>query len=292
MNARREGFTLAELLVVAVMGTIILTAVYQTLVSQERSVRQSYAIVGTNQNLRTAMMVLTSDLREVSATDSDLLSADSTSIVYRAMRKAGMVCQSDTITGNWVDVIYWGDAFAAGDSVLVYADGANASSANDDGWLARPISAVGTTSEALCTANPIDVANVQRLTLGTAATSTIRPGALIRSWKSVRYAIQNSGTEGNLVLAEGGDASTGPTTAIVEDLGTIANGGLRFRYWDTTRTALTFPISAARRNTIGRIQIKLLGKAVGAGSGRAGTIREYSDSLVTNVYLRGNRKLQ
>lgn len=291
MKARREGFTLAELLVVAVMGTIILGAVYQTLVSQERSVRQSYAIVGTNQNLRTAMMVLTSDLREVSATDGDIVTADSVQIIYRAQRKAGVVCASDTTTGAWVDVVYFGDAFSASDSVLVYADGANAESANDDGWLSRVASSVGGTAN--CVGNPISATAIQRITFTAAATSTIRPGALIRSWVRVRYALQNSGTEGNLVRGEGADATpSGSSTPIVEDLGTISEQGLRFRYWDTTRTAITNLTTQAQRNTIGRIQIKLRGKAVGAGSGRTGTVREYSDSLVTNVYLRGNRKLQ
>src|SRR5688572_28064624 len=131
MQARREGFTLVELLVVAVMGTIVLAAVYQTVVVQQQSMRQSYAIVGTQQNVRTAVQVLTSDLHEVSATDSDITRADSISIGYRAMRKAGVVCDSDTVSNSWVTVATLGDAFANADSVLLYSDGPSASMLDD-----------------------------------------------------------------------------------------------------------------------------------------------------------------
>ena len=295
MQSRREGFTLAELLVVAVMGTIILGAVYQTLVSQERSVRQSYAIVGTQQNVRTAMLVLTSDLREISATDSDILAADSVSITYRALRKAGIVCDSDSATGTWVDVLSMGDPFVQDDSIMVYADNGNASSANDDTWINSVVSSVSTSTATLCTGNPITNATIQRLVLAIPSPDTIRPGGLVRSWTRVMYRLDNaSATEGNLVRAEGANVGTGTVTALVEDLSPIAGQGLRFRYWDTARVAIPYTslTTQANRNTIGRIQVKVRGWAVGAGTGRSGTVREFSDSLVSNIYLRGNRKLQ
>jgi len=42
MNARRQGFTLVELLVVTLIGSVVLTAVYQTLTIQERSDGDSF----------------------------------------------------------------------------------------------------------------------------------------------------------------------------------------------------------------------------------------------------------
>ena len=288
MKSRRDGFTLVELLVVAVIGSIVLASIYQTLVIQEKSVRQSYAIVGTQQNVRTAIQVLTSDLREISATDADITQADSLSITYRALRKAGVICDSDTISGGWVTVAYWGDAFVSPDSVLVYADGPNPTSAADDRWL--PVQVNGTAASTDCAGNPISP-NVQRLTFNPALTLLVRPGGIIRSFVPVRYRIANNGNEGQLERAEGTDITSGVYTPLVEDLSTIANQGLRFRYWDSARVAMTGTnlTFQANRNTIARIQVKVRGSAIG---GTTGNNREFTDSLVSNIYLRGNRKLQ
>lgn len=278
----REGFTLVELLVVTVIGTIILASVYQTIVVQQQSVRQSYAIIGTQQNVRTAIQVLTSDLREVSGTDGDVTAADSISIAYRALRKAGVVCESDTTGGNWLSVAYVGEAFAAPDSLLIYADGPTRS-ANDDIWIRSSVSSVAPTTD--CAGNPIST-NVLRINLAPAASSIVRPGGLIRSFVPVRYRLTDSGTEGHLVRVEGPDS-----VAIVEDLTPMAGQGLRFRFWDTAQVAIPVAnlASQATRNTIGRIQVKVRGSAIG---GATGVNREFSDSLVSTIYLRGNRKLR
>ena len=290
MKSRRAGFTLVELLVVAVIGTIVLASVYQTLIIQEKSVRQSYAIAGTQQNVRTAMQVLSSDLREVSATGGDIVDADSTSITYRALRKAGVVCNVDP-SGNWIDVARVGDAFVNGDSIFIFAEGANNASASDDSWVINTVNNVAASFS--CIGFPVS-STIQRVHLATPLTATVRSGGLIRSWVNVLYTLQDVGGEGHLMRATGASVATNSTTAIIEDLSTSAAAGLRFRYWDTLRVAInpnTIDDAAeqANRNRIGRIQIKVTGTAVGAGT--AGATRMFSDSLVANVYPRGNRKL-
>ena len=283
MQSRRSGFTLVELLIVALIGSIVLGAAYQTIIVQQKTIRQSFAIVGTQQNVRTAMQVLTSDLREISATDGDITRADSVSIGYRAMRKAGVVCASDTTGGTWIVVGTLGDAYAAGDSLLIYADGTNPGM-TDDSWIRNRVSSVA--SSTLCPAHPM-VTVTQRVNLTTVATAMVRPGGMVRSFVPVLYRITNVGNEGHLFRGEGAD-----TVPIVEELSTVANQGLRFRYWDTARVQITSSAlaSQAQRNQLGRIQVKLRGTAVGSGSTVA--TREFSDSLVTNVYLRGNLKLR
>jgi prepilin-type N-terminal cleavage/methylation domain-containing protein len=284
MQSRRGGFTLAELLIVALIGSIVLGTAYQTIIVQQKAIRQSYAIVGTQQNVRTAMQVLTSDLREISATDADITRADSVSIGYRAMRKAGVVCVSDTTSGTYVVVATIGDAFVAGDSLLVYADGAG-TGMTDDRWIQTTVSSVA--SSTLCPSHPL-VSSIQRINFASPATLMVRPGAMVRSFVPVLYRITNVGNEGHLIRGEGPD-----TVAIVEDLSTIANQGLRFRYWDTARVQISSSALAAsqsQRNMLSRIQVKLRGTAVGGSSAVA--TREFSDSLVTNVYLRGNLKLR
>jgi prepilin-type N-terminal cleavage/methylation domain-containing protein len=283
MQSRRGGFTLVELLIVALLGSIVLGAAYQTIIVQQKTIRQSYAIVGTQQNVRTAMQVLTSDLREISATDGDITRADSVSIGYRAMRKAGVVCDSDTSSGGWILVATLGDPFVQNDSLLVYTDGPLPTTM-DDVWVPNRAGSVNTSGS--CAGHPLS-STIQHINLSTPSAAKIRPGGVIRSFVPVLYRITNSGNEGQLIRGEGAD-----TLAIVEDLSTIANQGLRFRYWDTMRVQITSSAlsSQTQRNQLGRIQIKLRGTAVGAGSTVA--TREFSDSLVTNVYLRGNHKLR
>lgn len=281
MNTRRAGFTLVELLVVMTIAGIVLAAVYQTLITQERSVRQSYAMIGVQNTTRTALEVISSELREISATDGDLVRADANSIRFRGMRKGGVVCANDP-SFNWLDVVELGGAFVDGDSVMLFSDGPNPNSGTDDSWIARRITTVQSTAN--CAGNPIS-SNARRLNFAVPATNVI-PGALARSFVHVGYRLVDVGAKGHLFMIQAGDS-----VPLVEDLATVANEGLRFRYWDST--GVTVPVAnlttAATRNTVARIQVKVRATMVG---GQTGNNRMHSDSLVSTVFLRGNQKLR
>jgi len=276
MQSRRQGFTLVELLIVMLLGSLVLGAVYQTLISQQRSTRQTYAIIETQQNTRVGIELLASDLREISATDGDLLDASATSIRYRAMRKAGVVCA--IVSGTEVDVVEIGEPFVANDSVYVFSDGANANSAIDDSWVRAGVQSVGTGS---CTGHPIGT-TIRRLTFSATIANVIR-GAPVRGFNQVGYRILDQNSAGVLYRMQAGDS-----VAIIEDLRPAAQQGLRLRYWDTAGVAITSNLSS-RLNEVGRVEVKLTGSMVGGGTGNN---RQYTDSLVTTVFLRGNRKLR
>ena len=74
--------------------------------------------------------------------------------------------------------------------------------------------------------------------------------------------------------------------AVVDSLVSIANEGLRLQYYDSAGTQIT-PSTSALRANIMRIEIKARSGFVG---GQTGNRRVYSDSLVGNVYLRGNKR--
>ena len=283
MNPRRSGFTLVELLVVIVIGAIVLTAVYQTLITQERSIRQSYAIIGTQQNVRTAIQVIGADLREVSATDNDITAATNNSISLRALRKAGVVCAADA-TNGWLDVAELGDPFLGGltpDSVWIYNDGANPMSGLDDTWTRALINNVSNPT-GVCTGNPVST-NVRRLHIASSLTG-VAAGALIRSFTPVSYALVNSGGKGVLQRTQ-----DGTTVNLVEDLATTANRGLVLTYWDTTGTVIPSGSLSSSLNTIGRIQVIARGTMVG---GQTGNNRNFTDSLFTTIQMRGNWRLR
>ena len=283
MKSRQAGFSLAELLIVVVLGALIMGSIYQMVIMQDRTTREQYAIIETQQNARIALSVLTSDLKEISAADGDVVAADSTDITFRALRKAGVVCTKDP--GNsYIDVGELGDTFVAGDSVLVFADGTNASSSSDDTWLALRVSSV---SLGVCAPNLLNATIVRRLNFAGTPLTNVQIGALVRSFKPLRYRIVNNGEWGQLMRTE-----DGTETAIIDKLATDADGGLRLRYFNEAGTAIatnTLNV-AANRALIMRMQVKVRGKGVSQVS-RSGQNR-YQDSLVTNVYMRGNVRTQ
>jgi prepilin-type N-terminal cleavage/methylation domain-containing protein len=281
MQARRSGFTLVELLMVVFVGALVLAAVLQTLSTQDRSVRHSYAVIGTQQNSRTAIDVLTSDLREVSATDGDILAADSVFISIRALRKAAVVCDVDP-SGGYVEVAEVGDRFIGGDSVLIFADGPIEDAATDDSWLPRGLTS--TPAALTCTTSPIS-SSLRRLNVSPALPMPgVWPGALVRSWVPVHFRLVDNGTMGVLTRVEAPDS-----VPLVTRLAPISRQGLRFRFWDTLNVAMPYNTLNANLNSIGRIQVKVLATGIGGVSGAG---REISDSLVSTIQLRGNRKLR
>ena len=285
MNSRSGGFSLAELLVVVILGALIMGSIYQMVIMQDRTTREQYAIIETQQNARTALAVLTSDLKEISAADGDVTAADSTSISFRALRKAAIACAVDP-SDTYLDVGEFGDTFVVGDSVLVFADGASTATSSDDAWLPLQVRSVGV---GLCIgSNPLNAAVVRRITFnGTTPVANVEVGALVRSFRPTRYRITDSGEWGQLMRTEGNTE-----VAIIDRLATTNDGGLRLRYFDEAGTAITSAElqTAANRARIMRLQVKVRGKGVSTATS-TGTNR-FQDSLVTSVYMRGNVRTQ
>lgn len=276
MNSRAQGFSLAELLVVTLVGSIVLGAVYQTMTTQSRANRQQMAIVTTQQSARTGIDVLMSELREVSARNGDIFSATGTSIRFRALQKAGIVCDKDYANNNRLDVAYRGTAFGL-DSVLIFTDN-GATSALDDSWTTHWVST--TDNSSTCTFPGM---TTERLHFASATLGGVQPGALVRSFRVVEYQIVDAG-DGAILRRT--DLATNTSVDIAESLATTANQGLRLRYFNGAGAEIT-PSSQALREQIMRIEVKVRARAIG---GQTGANREFSDSLVNQVFLRGNYK--
>jgi prepilin-type N-terminal cleavage/methylation domain-containing protein len=287
MNSRSQGFTLVELLVVILIGTVVLGAVYQTLASQERSNRQQTAFVIVEQANRMGLGVITNDLREVSAVGGDVYAADSVSIQFRAYRKAGVTCTKDYGSNGWLDVLTIGSTFTAGDSIAVFTEGANKASALDDGWGIGGVTSVGTGN---CTGYPA-FGTQQRVNTSSAIVSVADSGALVRSYEIIGFRLANYSTTGGGILYRmkypASTSSPTDSVPIVEDLANISEGGLRLRYFNLAGTEIN-PNTAALRATIMRIQVKVTGRYTGGASSSA--LRMLKDSLVGQVFLRGNEK--
>ena len=281
MNTQRPGFTLAETLVVTVLGAVVMSSIYQMVNIQERTTRHQHAVISTSDNAQAGLAVIANDLKEISAREGDVLAADSLSIRFRALRQTGVICNKDVANG-WVDVWELGGAFEGGDDIFVYEEGLNPDSPNDDQWLTMTIASV---SAGACGANPLGVTSTRRLNVGGAPFTNVALGGLVRAFMETRYRLVDSGEWGQLLRTE-----EGTETPIIEQLATGDEGGLRLRYFDSTGVAIPLANLDARLSEIMRIQLKVAGKAVTSAS--ASGDNRWRDSLLSQVYLRGNARGQ
>ena len=152
MTRDRRGFTFVELIVVAVLGTLVVGAILQVLITNQRIYTAQAATVSGQQSTRMALEVLFNELREVSPADGDILLMTEDSVRVRLMRKFGAVCAVDLSIADPVLTIVrlsnifgmdGSNVFDAGDSVFVYADNEEDTRA-DDVWVPASVTAVDT----------------------------------------------------------------------------------------------------------------------------------------------------
>lgn len=262
-NSTRAGFTLAELLVAVVLGTIVTGSALEVLVTNQRISTNQTMQVTAQQSLRAGTDILTQEFRELSASGGDLLSMDSTSISTRSMGALGFVCALDLSGIPRLDVRSMGKSFSAGDSVLVYVEGVG--SAGGD-WISGLVSTV--VSSTACGS----ATSAQRITLpGMADTLTVIPvsvGAPVRSFRNFSYSLELIGGDWHLARTTSGgnpELFAGPFLGPNQ-------GGLTFDYLDRLGTPTSVGTDVA--------QIRI---TVRARSGPSGGV---SDSISSLVYLR------
>ncbi len=265
MSRDRRGFTLTELIIVAVLGSLLIMVALQVLITNQRTYTAQSAQIQGQQALRAAMDVLSAELREVSARGGDIISMSSNSITVRSMRNFGVACAVAPATPS-VTVLRVGTWFAVGDSVFVFADNRENIS-TDDKWLALRVSAVDTT--AACGTSP-----ASRLTFsGQAAkfaADSVRVGAPVRSF--VRY------TYG--MVTESGDTYLGRTPAggsAAPMVGPLKpSNGIEFTYLDSL--GATTSVTTNVRQIVVKVR---------TASGVLNSLGELvADSLTGRIYTR------
>jgi prepilin-type N-terminal cleavage/methylation domain-containing protein len=276
MSARRDGFTLVELMVVTLLLALVLGAVYRTLTVQEETYRAGGAVIQGQETLRTALGILESELREVSTTGSDIggpdiRAADPDSVVFRAARKVSFICDISR-NEKWIVTASEGDPIARGDSLLIFVDG-DSLRWQDDAWDPSLASDVATTSSSACAARFPGLA-VQTVKLPVAQDlSGVRLYSPVRTFDWVTYTLQRYARplDWSLVRRTPKDGKT------VFLLGGLAppGEGLRFEYFDELGNPTSVGSEVARM----RIGVTVAERA------RA---HMPAQSLTTNLYLRNN----
>ena len=265
----RRGFTLVELLVVAVIGAFVLTGMYNVVITNQRAFTVHSAEVSTQQTVRAGLAVMLGELREVS-TAGDLIVAGSDSIQIRSMERLGLVCALDYPLSR-LTLRRVGDWFENGDSVFVFADN-NPSSRADDVWLIGTVQTVDTT-----TACP-DGSAAQNLSVPSMAAAmsvdSVRMGAPVRSFERYTYGLADIGSGFGWFLSRWQPGS--PVEPLIGPLQGPAQDGLEFEYFDENGAA-TFVAADARQV---RVTLRTDSPVTKQTGGYVG------DSISARVFLR------
>ncbi len=268
MKRERAGFTLVEMIVVVVLGTLLIAAALDVLITDQRTFTVQDAQIQGEQTTRSALGVLTGELRQVSARGGDLLDMGASSITIRAARKFGIVCGIVRTNPPVITVLKVGSWFADNDSVYIFADN-NSSISSDDAWIRAQVTAVDTTS--ICNLEPAQALNFngQAALFGTG--DSVSTGAPVRSFVDHTYGLMTY--QGKTYLGRS-DGTAGTPSPLVGPLD--SSSGLQFAYLDSLGAVTT------TSTDVRMIQITI--KTSSPVTNAAGN--PVSDSTTTVVYTR------
>ncbi len=259
----RRGFTLVELMIVAVLGAIVVGATYEIMLSSQRAHTIQTAQIQGQQTVRAGLDILFHELREISPSEGDILTMGSDQIEIRAMRAFGLVC-GVSATGSPLRVKKIGRFFADGDSIVVFADN-DPDISSDDTILFGAVTSLDST-DTCSGADTAQSITVPALALAL-ANDTVRIGAPVRGFSVYTYGLFL--VDGDYYLGRESGVTTSPL------VGPLAPNGVSFIYMDALGNVTTDPLAVAQ------IEVTLLSRS------RVVTQRgPVADSLTTVIYLR------
>jgi prepilin-type N-terminal cleavage/methylation domain-containing protein len=232
---RTSGFTLIELMVTLGLLSFVCAVVYRVLVNNQRLFVSQAQRIDANQNLRAAVTVLTAELRELDASDGDIVGPlEPTRLEIRAMRWVGFVCDARG-PEVWVrEALFFGQrGVAIDDSVFIYYD-RNPATWTDDGWVVgKPVAAVPGQCPDGHAATRLTVAF--DVTRGPDA-SAIPLGAPVRGFERATYRLYRPAGDTAWYV---GVQSAGST--IQPFAGPVLERGLAFTYFDSAGVGAPAP---------------------------------------------------
>ena len=287
----RHGFALPELLVAMTLLLIVSGTIFSLLNNTQRVSRAQAERVDLQGNLRAGALIVPAELRMLgydsvpgSATvRSDIVAMGPDSIMFRAVRASGIVCQIalNAVTVDTAASRYYSATrlpVAGGRDRLMLFFELDPASPADDRWVAdRPITSVapGTCAAAYGSRPALELGTSLDYT-GHADSLTL--GSPFRTYELMVYRVYRSGSNYYLGArsVSAGEAGFQPL------LGPLAAGGFRLDYYDSTGTA-----SALQPADVRTVQVTLVGQSdqrvAGTGVGSAAIA---IDSVVTRVTLR------
>lgn len=263
LAAGSAGFTVVELLIAALVGTILMGAVVQVLVSNQRiSIVHREQVTG-HQTVRAGVDLLGQELREVSAGGGDLLTMEAQRVAFRALRAQGVACEVGVGGGTTLRVAVMTRPFEENENLYVFADD-DPERTDDDAWFSTQVQAVS--GGEACGVDGIRAQDLTISGLSQAQMDRIRVGAQVRSWEEVEYEVRSVDGDPYLVRVQNG---TGARL-----VGPLA--GLTFTYLDAAGNA------TATATQVATVRIAL--RTASSATNPLG--QQVADSLATIVHLR------
>jgi prepilin-type N-terminal cleavage/methylation domain-containing protein len=277
----RRGLTLVELLISLVIATVVLAAEYRVLVGARDLARSQAAVLGVRQNLRAAVLVISSELRDASPSGGDLVAISDTAFTVKAARVLTVVCAApasddDRLVVRAEPLAGFRALDPERDSLLVFREG-DPFTEQDDSWENFGLVSTGS---ATCA----DSAPGTRLTLtpsspGDTALNGVSIGAPVRAFETVRYRLYQD-AEGVWWLGVRG-LSGGAWSATSPIAGPLRPAdGVRFVWLDAGELPA---VSAAEARAV---EVTLRGRSRDPVRRRAGPPQPYEDSLVLRLTMR------
>jgi prepilin-type N-terminal cleavage/methylation domain-containing protein len=309
-HLNRRGLSLVELLVALVLLGIVTAALYRVLVNNQRIYDSQTQRIDLQQNIRAATTVIPADLREIDASEGDIISASGTDITFRAMRWMGIACSapvtgpSDLVETPVLTLTIMNQKLVGqrtpvvGDSVLIRYEG-DEGSRLDDGWVPGLINGI---VNANCPAGqPYNGTPGLQLIVGAQMrrndappalktpnhTNSIYTGAPVRGFITARYSLYQPAGDTSWYVG-----LTRGASVIQPIIGPVLPNGLSFSYFnDTTAPALN-PALANDLPRVGSIVFTLRARTQRQVRGQVGTssLTSIIDSVSVRVSLRNNRR--
>ena len=251
---------------------VVATVLFRMLASNQRIYQSQTQLIDRRQSIRAAEAILPAELRELDATDGDIIAFSPTSITLRAMRQLGFVCAAPRpdmarVAIRASPLFGLRDFDPETDSLLVYAPGED-----DGGWVPGPLSSIG--------GGTCDDGSSARL-LGTtlAASAGAAMGAPVRGFEVVTYRLYRA-SDGQWQIG----LATGRGGAIQPLIGPVTPAGLELIYRDASGVPVADPVRVAV------IEIRLRAPTNQPIRRAGGGLERPVDSTVVVVALRNNRR--
>jgi prepilin-type N-terminal cleavage/methylation domain-containing protein len=285
------GFTLLEVLIALVIGGIVVAVFLEVLGAQARLARLQGAREEARQNARSALELISSELR--AADPRSISEAQSSSITFRVPRAWGVVCSH---TSSRMAVLYPTAAVAlrTGDEFLAIPPVSGAAE-----WQFLEVSDLTTAAAEWSAAHSACASLAHSITPAPGAASPVRmyaprtgspppglglpsgtpglePGSPVYVFDTVRYQVALSGTLRWI------RRNTGPAVLMQPLAGPVpATGGLVFGYFDGAGTPLHSLATQTERNRVRLIEVTIRAQSRATFSGLP-----QQDSTATTVLLR------
>lgn len=297
----RAGLTLIELLVAIALFGIVSLGIYRVLVNNQRMYQAQTQQMELQQNIRAGVTILPAELRELNASEGDIVAMGPSTITVRAMRQFGVVCNTPVlgigipgpVTIPTAVVIRRAPFFSvrdfnvATDFLFVYYEGQQGTR-DDDSWVPGTITAI---ANGVCADGSAGRTITTNLVFGTvqrpsgaitpqlAGTGNIPVGAPVRGWEIATYRLYQA-ADGQWYIG----LQTAQTGGMQPLVGPVLSNGLSFTYRDSLGAITATP---ARVATIELTVRALTAQPVRPPTG--GLVRPV-DSVTTIVALRNNRR--